>query len=72
MRGLHRARAEEGLTVPLVFLVSIGVSFVSVTAAELFWFLAFLVRPALRGVLSIMLGFYSPECVEGLFPEVCL
>ena len=47
MRGLHRARAEEGLTAPLVFLVSIGVSFVSVTA-ELFWVLAFLVRPALR------------------------
>ena len=36
---------------PLVFLVSIGVSFVSVTAAELFWFLAFIVRPMLHRIL---------------------
>ena len=42
---------ELGLSVPLVFLVSIGVSFVSVTAAEYFWFLAFLVRPALLRIL---------------------
>ena len=42
---------ELGLSVPLVFLVSIGVSFVSVTAAEYFWFLAFLVRSALLRIL---------------------
>jgi len=40
-----------GLSVPLVFLVSIGVSFISVSAAELFWFLAFLVRPVLHRVI---------------------
>ena len=40
-----------GLTVPIVFLLSIGVSFVSVTAAECFWFLAFLIRPALHRFL---------------------
>ena len=36
---------------PLVFLLSIGISFVGVTAAELFWFLAFLVRPVLHRIL---------------------
>jgi uncharacterized membrane protein len=47
----ERRYNELGLSVPLVFLVSIGVSFVSVTAAELFWFLAFLVRPVLHRIL---------------------
>jgi uncharacterized membrane protein len=42
---------EMGLSVPLVFLLSIGVSFVSVTAAECFWFLAFVVRPVLLRIL---------------------
>lgn len=37
----------RGLAVPLVFILSIGVSFISVTAAELFWLLAFFVRPVL-------------------------
>ena len=47
----ERRYNELGLSVPLVFLLSIGVSFVSVTAAELFCFLAFLVRPALHRIL---------------------
>jgi uncharacterized membrane protein len=47
----ERRYNELGLTVPIVFLLSIGVSFVSVTAAECFWFLAFLIRPALHGFL---------------------
>ena len=47
----ERRYNELGLSVPLVFLISIGVSFVSVTAAELFWFMAFLVRPALHRIL---------------------
>jgi uncharacterized membrane protein len=42
---------EPGLSVPLVFLLAIGVSFLSVTAAEVFWFLAFLIRPALLRIL---------------------
>jgi uncharacterized membrane protein len=37
----------RALTVPLVFVLSIGVSFISVHAAELFWLLAFLIRPVL-------------------------
>jgi uncharacterized membrane protein len=40
-----------GLSVPLVFLLSIGISFLSVPAAELSWFLAFLVRPVLHRLL---------------------
>jgi uncharacterized membrane protein len=40
-----------GLSVPLVFLLSIGVSFLSVPAAELSWFLAFVVRPVLHRLL---------------------
>jgi len=40
------------LTVPLVFVLSIGVSFVSVLAAELFWLLAFLVRPVLLKIMN--------------------
>ena len=47
----ERRYNELGLSVPLVFLISIGVSFISVSAAELFWFLAFLVRPALHRVI---------------------
>ena len=47
----ERRYNELGLSVPLVFLVSIGVSFISVSAAELFWFLAFLVRPVLHRVI---------------------
>jgi hypothetical protein len=47
----ERRYNELGLSVPLVFLISIGVSFISVTAAELFWFLAFLVRPVLHRVI---------------------
>jgi uncharacterized membrane protein len=47
----ERLYNELGLSVPLVFLVSIGVCFISVTAAELFWFLAFLVRPVLHRVI---------------------
>jgi len=47
----ERLYNELGLSVPLVFLISIGVSFISVTAAELFWFLAFLARPVLHRVL---------------------
>lgn len=39
------------LAVPLVFLLSIGVSFVSVTAAEVSWFLPLLVRPALLKIV---------------------
>jgi uncharacterized membrane protein len=35
------------LTMPLIFAFSIGVSFVSVRAAELSWLLVFLVRPVL-------------------------
>lgn len=42
---------ELGLSVPLVFILSIDVSFVSVTAAELFWVLAFVVRPVLHRIL---------------------
>jgi hypothetical protein len=49
---VHERRYNElGLSVSLVFLISVGVSFISVTAAELFWFLAFLVRPVLHRVL---------------------
>ena len=47
----ERRYNELGLSVPLVFLVSIGLSFFSVTAAELFWFLAFVVRPVLHRIL---------------------
>ena len=47
----ERRYNELGLSVPLVFLISIGVSFINVTAAELFWFMAFLVRPALHRVI---------------------
>ena len=47
----ERRYNELGLSVPVVFLLSIGVSFASVTAAECFWFLAFLVRPVLLRVL---------------------
>jgi hypothetical protein len=39
------------LTVPLVFLLSIGVSFISVKAAEYFWFISFLIRPVLLRIL---------------------
>ena len=42
---------ELGLSVPLVFLLSIGVSFISVRATEYFWFLAFVVRPVLHRIL---------------------
>lgn len=40
-----------GLSVPLVFLLSIGISFLSVPAAELSWFIAFLVRPVLHRLI---------------------
>ena len=39
------------LAVPLVFALSIGVSFVSVRAAELTWLLAFFIRPALLWIV---------------------
>ena len=42
---------ELGLSVPLVFLLSIGVSFVGVRATECFWFLALVVRPVLHRIL---------------------
>src|SRR5215218_6061175 len=38
------------LAMPLVFALSIGVSFISVPAAELSWLLVFLVRPVLLGI----------------------
>lgn len=41
----------RSLAVPLVFVGSIGISFVSVQAAELFWLLALLVRPVLLNVI---------------------
>jgi hypothetical protein len=42
---------ELGLSVPLVFLLSIAISFVGVKATEGFWFLAFMVRPVLHRIL---------------------
>jgi hypothetical protein len=42
---------ELGLSVPLVFLPSIGVSFVGVKAAKCFWLLAFVIRPVLHRIL---------------------
>ena len=41
----------RSLAVPLVFLLSIGISFISVSAAEFFWFLSFLIRPILTRIL---------------------
>jgi uncharacterized membrane protein len=38
------------LAMPLVFALSIGVSFISVLAAQLSWLLVFLVRPVLLGI----------------------
>ena len=42
---------ELGMSVPLLFLISIGISFVNVRAIEFFWFLAFLLRPLLLRIL---------------------
>ena len=39
------------LVVPIMFWVSIGISFVSVIAAEISWLLMFLIRPALLRIL---------------------
>ena len=39
------------LVVPIMFWVSIGISFVSVIAAEISWLLIFLIRPALLRIL---------------------
>ena len=39
------------LVVPIIFLISIGISFVSVHAAEFSWLLIFLLRPALLRIL---------------------
>ena len=41
----------RALVVPLIFVISIGVSFLSVWATQVFWLLAFLVRPVLLRVL---------------------
>ncbi len=51
--GLALASVWEyvALAVPLVFAFSIGVSFISVRAAELSWLLAFLVRPVLLKII---------------------
>lgn len=48
----ERRHNDLGLAVPLVFAVSIGISFISVTGAELFWFLAFAARPVLHRLLD--------------------
>lgn len=42
----------RALAMPLVFVLSIGVSFINVPAAELFWLLAFLVRPVLLKIIG--------------------
>jgi hypothetical protein len=39
------------MAVPLIFVLSIGVSFVSVWATQYFWLLAFLSRPVLLRIL---------------------
>jgi hypothetical protein len=55
LRGMPRDERELRyneleLSVPLVFLLSIVVSFISVRATEYYWFLALLVRPVQRAV----------------------
>ena len=42
----------QSMAVPVVFLLSIGVSFFSVSATEYFWLLGFLIRPVLAWVLG--------------------
>jgi uncharacterized membrane protein len=41
----------RALAVPLIFLLSIGVSFLNVWATQVFWLLAFLLRPVLLRIL---------------------
>lgn len=47
-----RAGRIRGLAVPVVFLLSIGVSFLSVTAAMYSWMLLFVLDPILQRVIS--------------------
>ena len=49
---LVRYNNLRSLIVPLVFLLSIGVSFLNVNAAKLCWVLLFMLRPLLRGYIE--------------------
>ncbi len=49
---LVRYNNLRALIVPLVFLLSIGVSFLNVNAAKLCWVLLFTLRPLLRGYID--------------------
>lgn len=46
----------RALVVPLIFLISIGISFLSIWATQVVWLLAFLVRPVLLRILRYSRG----------------